>query len=362
MTQKIACFLPNLDGGGAERIALNLVQGFVERGAAVDLVLGHRHGTYLSRVPSAVRIMDLSAQKIRSAIIPLARYLRNEQPETLISHLSHANVAALLAKGLSRARTRLILVEHLPPSISASHTLGARLTAWLMKHLYSRAETIVAVSRGVAADLEAALGMAAGRVQVIYNPVVQDSLSRQAEAEPPHPWFFQGGPPVFVAVGRLTPQKGFDVLIEAFALLRNRCPCRLIILGEGPLRGELEALVRRRELDAEIVLPGFVENPYCYMKRAAAFVLSSRWEGLPTVLIEAMACGCPVIATDCPCGPREILEDGRHGGLVPVDDVASLSAAMEGALRHPGKTASALKRAATFSVEQAVASYLELIN
>jgi glycosyltransferase involved in cell wall biosynthesis len=202
----------------------------------------------------------------------------------------------------------------------------------LVKRFYPWADHVVGNSEGVARNLRSVIGEGRGEVCVIYNPIVVPGLRARAAACPGHPWLTPGQPSTVLAVGRLTAQKDFPALIHAFADLRRLRTARLIILGEGPDRATLEQLIARLYLQADVSLPGFVPNPYAWLARASVFVLSSRWEGLPTVLVEALFCGVPVVATDCPSGPREILRDGRHGTLVPVGDRAALTRAMGRAL------------------------------
>jgi glycosyltransferase involved in cell wall biosynthesis len=206
-----------------------------------------------------------------------------------------------------------------------------RLAGWF----YPWADGIVAVSKAIADDLGCSTSIPRSKICVIYNPVVTPDLTSKSQEPVQQAWFEHGEPPVIVAVGRLTTQKAFDVLIRAFALLRQKRSARLLILGEGELRPYLEALVKELRLDQEVQLPGFVQNPYPYMCRASLFVQSSRWEGLPTVIIEALYLGAPILATDCPGGTREILADGRYGRLVPVDAPIDLAEAMECALDEP---------------------------
>jgi len=203
---------------------------------------------------------------------------------------------------------------------------------FLMRLFYPWADKVVAVSKGVADDLVRITRLPKDKIQVIYNPVVTSEFFIKAEEPLDHPWFKPGEPPVILGVGRLTEAKDFPTLIRAFTLVRKERPARLMILGEGEDRPKLDALVKELGLEKDVALPGFVENPYKYMKRAAVFVLSSKWEGLPTVLIEAMALGTPVVSTACPSGPSEILEGGKWGRLVPVGDVEALAKAIVEAL------------------------------
>jgi glycosyltransferase involved in cell wall biosynthesis len=358
----IAFFIPTLHGGGAEKVVINLLKGMTTKNLALDLdlVIANAEGPYLNQIPKGVRIIELNSGRVIKALFPLSRYLQQYQPQALISHMSHANVIAVIAKKLARTKTKLILVEHNTLSADQSPLRRGKLIPPLMKLLYPQVEAIVGVSQAVARDLEQELGLRKETVKTIYNPVVDDELLAKANSPLAHPWFGSDSIPVFLAVGRLTPQKDFMSLIRAFAIVRKKIVARLLILGEGESRPELEALVNQLNLVDDVALPGFVENPYAYMSRATAFILSSQWEGLGNVLIEAMACGCPVISTDCPSGPREILESGKYGFLVPVGDVEKLSLAMLNLLQTPVKQSLLLERAKYFSVERAVQQYLEL--
>jgi glycosyltransferase involved in cell wall biosynthesis len=198
----------------------------------------------------------------------------------------------------------------------------------LEHYFYPWADAIVAVSKGVADDLARVARLPRDRIKVIYNPVVTEALFRKAEEPLEHPWFLSGCPPVILGVGRLTAAKDFPTLIRAFARVRESQLARLLILGEGEKRDSLEKLVRELRLERDVSMPGFMDNPYAYMRKSSIFVLSSCWEGLPNVLIEAMACGCQVISTNCPSGPEEILRGGHYGKLVPVGDAEALAKAI----------------------------------
>lgn len=363
MTDRIAIYVPSLGGGGAERIMTILANSFAARGLAVDLVLAKAKGPYLKDLSDAVRVVDLGSFRVLFSLPGLARYLRRERPRAMLSALSHANVVAVWAKQLARVPTRLVLSERNTLSISTRgvHTWRARLLPWLMRHTYPKADGVVAVSGGVADDLAATIGLRRHDVKVVYNPVVTETLIRQSHEVASHAWLNFGEPPVILAVGRLTAQKDFSTLIQAFALLRKRCAARLVILGEGELRGALERQITELGLIEYVVLLGFIENPFAWMRRSALFVLSSAWEGLPGTLIQAMACAVPVVSTNCPSGPMEILENGKWGKLVPVGDAGALAAAMAATLdetEHPDVA----MRAADFGVDQAVHGYLTALG
>jgi glycosyltransferase involved in cell wall biosynthesis len=359
---KLAIFLPSLSGGGAERSMLNLAHGVAERGYPVDLVLAQAKGPYLSGVQKSVRIVDLKASRVMASLPALVRYLRDEQPEALVSALNYANVVALWARRLAGVPKRVLVNEQNTVSSSAFNSAKRRqrLVPYLMKRFYPWADYIIGNSQGVAEDLSEVLGLPRQRVKILYNPVVTPEVQQKAEASLEHPWFQLDQPPVILAVGRLTKQKDFPTLIRAFAQVLPTRSARLMILGEGVDRPMLEALVKELGLQDHVSLPGFVNNPYAYMRRAALYVLSSRWEGLPTVLIEALYCGVPIVATDCPSGSREILADGQHGVLVPVGDVTALSQAIGAGLA--GKTPRPTEQSwHPYSMEAVVDQYVGLL-
>ena len=321
-------------GHGAERTMLNLAQGVAERGYAVDLVLARAEGPLLAEVPESVRVVDLRASRVLLSLSALVRYLRHERPHSLLSVMNYANIIALWARRLAGVPVRVVVSERNTLSCKVQHASSrrGRLMPHLIRRFYPLADGIVAVSKGVADDLAQVTGIPRERIQVIYNPVVTPELHQKAQAPLEHPWFAPGEPQVLLAVGRLTAQKDFPTLIQAFAQVRQTHLTRLLILGEGEERPALEALVRQLGLEQDVSLPGWVENPYPHMVQASLFVLSSRWEGLPGALIEALYCGASLVATDCPSGSREILRNGQYGQLVPVGDVGALALAIKTAL------------------------------
>jgi glycosyltransferase involved in cell wall biosynthesis len=359
---KIAIFLPSLNGGGAERAMLNLAHGFASFGCAVDLVLAQAQGPYLSEVYNSVQIVDLKASRAITSLPALIRYLRREQPEILISALDYTNIIAIWAQRLSRVPCRVLVNEQNTISRSAHNSarLRQRMVPYLAKQFYPLANIVVGNSKGVADDLSQVTGLSPEEIKILYNPVVTPELREKARASVDHPWFGADQPPVILSVGRLTKQKDFPTLIRAFALVHRNRSARLIILGEGPDRPELESLVKQLGLKDDIALPGFVTNPYAYMNQGSLYILSSQWEGLPTVLIEALYCGLPIIATDCPSGPREILSDGKYGKLVSVGDVTALAQAIEDGL--DGKTPRSTEESwYPYSSEVVVDQYMKLL-
>ena len=402
--RRLGILLPNLVGGGAERITLAIASGLIRRGHEVDLVLEHFVCDYPEEIPPESRIFYLRAPagtaRSRTSREPLppapeplfrgphpfrvryprlslatalsrnqlpmltstrlprwaaatAAYLDRERPDALLAMLIPSVAAATMAVRTARRRVRIVGALH--------NAVRSRRGLDRARRSFPGADAAVGVSRGVAAELKEAVGVPADRVHTIYNPVVSANPVRDADRPAGHPWLDEPGPQVVLAAGRLNKQKDFPTLLAAFAKLLVHRPARLIVLGKGRLRPMLTAQARELRIAEHVDFPGFVENPCAFMAKAGLFVLSSRHEGLPTVLIEAMACGCPVVSTDCPFGPDEILEDGRWGELVPVGDPVSLAKAMKRTLDMPPGRGALRKRAAFFSMERAVGRYEELL-
>ncbi len=342
----IAFYMHDLSGGGVERMRLALIAELRARGVAVTLILARRRGALDGLVPTDLPVITLDRQGMLGAVLPLARVLRRVRPGVLVASLDHNNVTALLAGWLGRAGTRVVICQH--NALSAELAMGwkYRCIPWLYWLLQSRAHGIVAVSRGVADDLATVAGIGRDRVTPIYNPVISGDFAGRAAGAAPHAWLADGGAPVLVFAGRLTAQKDPALLLDALPLLPD---ARLILLGEGPLLGALQLQADRLDITDRIVFAGFAANPLPWIAHAACLVLPSRYEGLGNVLIEALACGTPVVATNCPHGPAEILEDGRHGALVPVGDAAGLAAAIRGVLGAPRDPGALKARAASFT-------------
>lgn len=361
--KRVSIFLPSLAGGGAERAISTVANGLAERGVEVSLVLGLASGPYLEDINPQVSVINLGSSSALSALPRLARHLRQNQPDALLAAMSHANVIAALAHRLARSRARLVLSErvHLSSVFGEFRGPRMRVTRALMRLTYPWADQVVTVSIGVAQDLPRHIPIPLERVVAIYNPVVDAHLLAQSAAAPSHPWLLQGEVPVVLAAGRLIAQKDFAALLEAFAQLRHQRPLRLVILGEGDLRATLLAQAVRLGVQDDVALPGFDANPFSAMRAAQVFVLSSRFEGLPGVLIQAMACGARVVSTDCPSGPSEVLQDGRWGRLVPVGNPAALATAIAAALDDPHPP-DVRARASAFSADQAISNYARALG
>jgi glycosyltransferase involved in cell wall biosynthesis len=298
----------------------------------------------------------------------LVDYLRSARPDAVFAAEPGYSAIAVWARRLSGLRGRVVVSERIQVSRYAPvrSPWGSPRQRPLLQRAYLKADAIVAVSEGVANDLATYAGIPRDRITTVYNPVVGPDLIAKAREPLDHPWFAPGEPPVILGAGRLDPQKDFATLVRAFARLRARRTARLVILGaHGPpelaYAADLKALPRELGVAGDVEMPGFVDNPYAFMARAAVFVLSSTYEGLPGVLIQALACGCPVVSTDCPSGPREILDHGRFGPLVPVGDAAALAAAIERVLDDPPPAERLRARAELFSVERAVDRSLALL-
>lgn len=362
--KKIALFLPSLRGGGAERSFVDLANGFSSRGFLVDMVLVEAVGPYIPELREGVQIINLGVGRVARAIPQLVRYLRSHRPVTMISGMEHANIIALFARRMAGVPTKLIVSTRyvFSTTIFRSSSFRDRLIPVLCRLMYPQADQIVAVSRNVADDIERALGLPRNSVHVIYNPVVSPIIFEKARASPDHPWLDSSETPVIMGAGRLAPVKDFPTLIRAFHIVRSDRPVRLIILGEGRERTRLNSIIRSLGIEDDVALPGFKENPFSYLARAEVFVLSSLAEGLPGVLIQAMALGIPVISTECPGGVSEILLGGNIGKLVPVGDHVRLADAIQEALDGPRQNMNLQRRALDFTLDKSLQSYIDLIN
>ncbi len=365
----IALFIGNMEVGGAERMMLHLAQGFSGRGLTVDLILVRATGPNLRDVPPNVRIVDLNCSHSRFSIWKLIRYLRQERPRAMLSALDTLNVIAILAKWLSRTDTRLAisltcfisLVYNRSNADVFTRSIYARITFFALRILYRFADRIVAISSGVADDCAELAHLPRSRIEVFYVPVITPELYERAREPINHTWFQPGSPPVIIAVGRLAKAKDYPTLIKAFSILLKRKAARLLIFGEGECRRELEQLVTDLGLENEVSLPGYIENQYAFISRASVLALSSSWEGLSNVLVEALACGTSVVSTDCLSGPREILDGGKWGKLVPVGDVSAFALALEETLASGVTGSPPAERLERFALDAVVDKYCRLL-
>lgn len=355
----LAVVIPDLRGGGAERVMVILANHFAARGHKVDLVLGRAVGAYLGEVLPNVHVKELGVDRMAWGVLPLVRYIRDARPDAMLSALNHVNMVALIARKLSGVRFRLVISER--------NSLDALEAGWrsflnfqLMRFLYPSADGVIAVTRAGAEELIGAFKLSRDKVFSIPNPLDISRITSLSAEPIQHPWFASGAPPVILGVGRLVEQKDFATLIRAFGLLLEETSARLVILGEGPLRGELQRHIDNLGLGDYVHLAGFQENPYKWMARSKVFVLSSRYEGFPNVLAQALACGAQVVSTDCPTGPAEIIKDGVPGCLVPVGDPVAMMLAIREALRISG-TLDKKHLLVDLGVDQVTSAYLSAL-
>ena len=335
----LAIYLPFCGDGGVARVILNLIQVFLAKGLKVDLVLNQvGKSSMLDQLPPEVEVVDLKATRFTLGaslkMVPkLISYLRKKQPKTLLSATHTGPEIAIIAKYLAMVSTRVVISEHtnLSLDIKIGNPLGNQMKSNLIpiaiRFLYPFA-CITAASNGVALDLATTAKLPLESIEVIYNPVITPQLSQKSQESVDHPWFAPGEPPVVLGVGRLEQQKDFPTLIHAFAKVRQMQTAKLVILGSGREEKKLLSLVNELELSEDVAILGFVENPYAYMAKSAIFVLSSVWEGFGNVVAEALAAGAPVVSTNCPSGPAEILDNGKYGELVPVGDSQAMAEAI----------------------------------
>ncbi|MGG6267877.1 glycosyltransferase [Leptolyngbya sp. AN03gr2] len=361
----ISVFLPTLAGGGAERAMLYLSIGLAERGWRVDLVLAEVRGEYLELVPPGVRLIDLRAKfpLVVSKTIALRRYLEREQPAILFSALDILSSAYWARPKTVPTQIVMCVQTYLSEQFKnhQGQTFG-KLRSRMVRWFYPKSDAVVAASIGTAEDVTGLTGIPLDRIQVIYNPVITQEVFQKSEIEIDHPWFKPGEPPVILGIGRLVSQKDFPTLITAFAKVRENRPARLIILGEGDDRHLLEELIQKLGLESDVALPGFTDNPYAYLSKATLFVLSSRFEGFGNVVAEALACGAPVVSTDCPSGPAEILDRGKYGRLIPVADPTAMTTAILEMLDSPVDRAALKQRSLEFERDRIVDQYVDFIE
>jgi glycosyltransferase involved in cell wall biosynthesis len=362
----VAIYLHDLSGGGVERQSLIIAEEFRRHGADVTLVLHRLRGQLLDQVPAGLRIVDLNSSRTLTDVVGLIRFLRTEKPDILLSNVDLNNVAALLAKGISLSKTKIVICQHNP--ISSNFVMGEN---WLYRYIALSYRVLaplicraVAVSEGVAAELGNIAGLPPERVLTINNPVVGPDFQARSEEPADHPWFHQPQHPVFLTAGRLVTQKDHATMIRALAIHRQHHDSRLIILGSGPLRPVLVELVARLGLTGCVDFLGFHSNALPYIRQADAFLLSSRCEGFGNVIVEALGCGTPVISTRCEHGPAEILDNGRYGVLVEPQDPLALAAAMDqvATLREQFPAEMLRQRAGDFSYAACASRYMAVFK
>jgi len=361
---KIALFIAGMGVGGAERVFLNLARELCLKGFSVDLVAGTFHGAAnLELLPAAVRLVDLKMNRMSLGSLRLIAYLRREKPAALLAAGDHTNCLAVLSGILAGTRDRVFInaVNMISPQLLMVSQPKRWLFEKFIRFCFPRARAVIAVSEGVAAELKNTFSVSPGNLKVIYTPIITKELSTLAAASVDHIWFKEGAPPVIITLGGLKPVKDQETLIRAFALVRQTADARLVIIGEGDRRNCLETLINNLGLNGYASLVGFKENPFAFIAKSKVFVLSSVSEGLPSVLIEALACGCRVVSTDCNSGPNEILRGGQLGRLVPVGNVAAMAEAICASLREEGVTTCRNEDLIPFTVESSAKAYLKVL-
>ena len=362
--QRIAFFLSTSGHSGVDRVAKHLLPALARRGYQVDLLKVRRHGPELGDTDPRIRILDLGHRQTYACLPNLVRYLRRERPAVLLSDKDRVNRTALLARGLAGVDTRLVVRSG--TTLSLDLASRGMLERWLQRlsvgRLYPFADQIIVPSAGAADDMARYTGLARERICVVPSPVVPESLFDADVPPPQHPWFHDPDSPLILGAGELGSRKDFETLLRGFARLRAQRRCRLMIIGRGRGRDRLLTLAAELGVADDFDLPGFIPEPYPYLANADLFAFTSRWEGLGFVLIEALALGTPVVSTDCPSGPNEILQGGRYGRLIPVGDDAALAQAMAATLEAP-PPASQLKEAARpYAIEAAADAYLSVMG
>jgi len=358
----ITLFLPSLEGGGAQRVFVELANEFVALGLRVNLALASAHGPYLEEISAGVRVIDFGAAGVLQSLPKLARHLRSERPDVMLSGLDHANIIAMLARVAAGNGTRCVIsMRSVPTAVyRESRSVRGWLLLQLIKVAYPFADAIVANSEAVASDLSQLLRITRSRLHIVYNPLNTSWIEKSSREEVDHAWCAAGAPPIVLGVGSLGMLKDFQTLIRAFSIVRSTRDCRLVILGEGPQREELERLIHELGLDRDVYLAGFVGNPFAWMRRATVFASSSLTEGCPNALMQALACGTSVISTDCVGGSAEVLQYGKWGHLVAVGDYRAMADAIAKTLEatiHPDVR----QRANDFAHDRIARQYLQIL-
>jgi glycosyltransferase involved in cell wall biosynthesis len=354
----ISFFIASLRIGGAERAIVNLANKFSEKGFKIDVVLVEKTGELIEMLNNNIRVVDCEKKHARYSINAFRKYLTQNNPETIIVVQTHVQMAVYLAIVLSGWNGKLILNEQ----STFTHNFTNKLFRFILTLMYKRADAITAVSQGAADDLYSVFPAAKNKITVINNPVFTEDILIKKDLQPEHDFFRNKNKPVVLSAGRLTASKNYKYLLETFSLVLKQTEALLIILGEGKERNNLEQYSVKLGISSFVSFHGNFENPYSFMNACDVFVLSSIYEGLPSVLIEALACGCNIVSTDCPNGPSEILQYRRLGSLVKLNDPDSFASEIIRNIKPKENQEAKLTRARDFSSEKISEKYISLIN
>jgi len=359
----IAILLPDLRGGGAERVNIDLAHEFALAGHEVEFVLMQAAGEFLPAAQVEFRVFDLGVTRTRGVPAALARYLRERKPDAIIANMWPLTSAAVIGRALSGHQCRLLLMEHntLSQQYSSWGRIHSGMMATSMAMTYRFADLVAAVSEGAAKDTARLAFLSNDRVKVLHNPIPQrHAPSPEAMANAEVLWSGPKGARI-VTVGSMKAQKNHPLLLRAFVQL-DRPEARLIFVGDGAGRDAILALAQDLGVADRVILAGFHSDPTPFYKTADLFVLASDYEGFGNVIVEALACGTPVVSTDCPSGPGEILDGGRFGRLVRVGDAGAMAEAIQAALNAPADSDALTNRAADFAPAKAAEQYLRLLR
>ena len=364
MIERLALFLPHLKGGGAEKMMLNLAEGFVSRGVMVDILLLRSEGEYLDLIPKNAQIFNFTSIHPVVSFCKFIRYLRKERCGTILATFG-TDVLSLIAKKTFKRDLRVFvrLARPLSREFSPHYSLAWRTSFRVLKYLLPSANGIISISHDMTEDLIATVPGSSSLVETIYNPTVKPDIIIKSRLSTGHPWMDKNrNIPVILSVGRLAVEKDHVTLLKAFSRVMKETPVRLVLLGQGPLEKKLKSYVQDLGISKMVDFVGFKKNPYSFMASADVTVLSSISEGCPNALIESMACGTPVVSTNCLSGPREVLVDGRYGSLVPTKDDKKLAEEIIKTLKKPLKKLVLQKRSNDFSLEVSLGHYMKFLG
>lgn len=360
----LCVFLATSGHSGVDRVMSNLLPAMVTHGLSVDLLTLENHGPHLKNPPPGLRIIPLGRAHVNTAAPALVKYLRLNRPSALLTDKDRVNRTAILARFLAGVDTRVYV--RVGTTVSVNLAGRKAWDRWLqfssIKYLYPFADGVLVPSQGCADDLQKISGNRIERLRMVPSPIIRDDLPRLALDRESISGKMGGPDPWIIGIGELSRRKDYATFLEAFAHVLKHRPARMVILGEGRQRANLESIAARLGIADRVFLPGFVSNPYAWLNQANVFVHTSRWEGMPVALIEAMALGVPVVSTDCPSGPREVLDGGRLGRLVTVGDAEGVAKGICSCLDQPVEPDVLKQAVAKYRVDKSAQAYIEAMG